>query len=45
MSSEWVGDVVSASVSNHVCAGWLREYAKKDAAASTALHICDVLHF
>lgn len=45
MSSEWVGDVGSASVSNQLCAGWLREYAERDAAASTAQHICVVLHF
>lgn len=45
MSSEWVGDAGSASVSNHLCAGWLREYAERDAATSMAQHMCIVLHF
>lgn len=45
MSSEWVGDVGSASVSNHLCAGWLKEYAGRDAAASMAWHLQVVLHF
>lgn len=42
MSSEWVGDVGSASVSNH--AEWLREYAERDPTASMAWYSCIVLH-
>lgn len=44
MSSEWVGDVGSASVSNHWHAGWLKEQTERDATASMAWYSCVVLH-
>lgn len=38
--SEWVRNTGSLSVFNRLCAGWLTEYAERDAAASKQVLCC-----